>query len=140
VLRMKDKKIMATKKTVLSIINDMYAACEHKWQKKTHKKLSKHYANIPISFVKMFIEQCERCIEKSIKTSQACIVVRPIIVSDLNQRGQVDLVDFQSLPDGKYKFIRHYQVHLTKFSFLRPFISKRATEVAKEILNIFLNL
>ena len=96
VLRMKDKKIMATKKTVLSIINDMYAACEHIWQKKTHKKLSEHYANIPISFVKMFIEQCERCIEKSIKTSQACIVVRPIIVSDLNQRGQVDLVDFQS--------------------------------------------
>ena len=33
-----------------------------------------------------------------------------------NSRMQIDLVDFQSLPDGEYKWILNAQDHLTKFS------------------------
>jgi len=64
--------------------------------------------------------------------------VRPILSSSLNESGHVDLVDFQSLPDGDFKFILHYKEHLTKFSFIRPLKCKKASEVAKELLNIFL--
>jgi len=59
-------------------------------------------------------------------------------VSALNDRGQVDLVDFQSLPDGEYRFIMHYKEHLTKFSFCQPLTCKKAVEVAKELLSVFL--
>jgi hypothetical protein len=34
------------------------------------------------------------------------VVVKPIL---FNSREQVDLMDFQSNPDGKYKFIMVYQ-------------------------------
>ena len=76
---------------------------------------------------------------KKNKTSTTGIVVRPILTNDLNQRGQVDLIDFQSLPDGEYKFILHYQEHLTKFSVLRPLMTKTAKEVAKVLFSIFLD-
>ena len=51
------------------------------------------------------------------KTPQSDIVVWSITVSDFNQRGQLDFVDFQSLPEGEYNFILHYQEHLIKFIF-----------------------
>ncbi|XP_059146922.1 tolloid-like protein 2 [Physella acuta] len=43
---------------------------------------------------------------------------------------QKDLIDMQSKPDGKYKFILSYQDHLTKFILLRALETKRAEEVA----------
>ena len=65
-------------------------------------------------------------------------MVRPIISKDFNERGQVDLVDFQSLPEKQFKWILNYQDHSTKFLFLRPMETKRAEEVASNLLSIFL--
>ena len=50
---------------------------------------------------------------------------------------QIDLVDFQSLPDGEYKWILNAQDHLTKFSHLRPLRAKSAKEVAWALYKIF---
>lgn len=44
----------------------------------------------------------------------------------------------QSLPQGQYKWIMVYQCHLTKFVILRSLTSKRAAEVAYQLLDIFL--
>lgn len=43
----------------------------------------------------------------------------------------------QSQPDSKYKHIMSYQDHLTKFVSLRALESKRAAEVAYNLLDIF---
>ena len=43
------------------------------------------------------------------------------------------------MPDGKYKFVMHYQEHLSKYHILRPLTSKRATEVAYHLLQIFID-
>jgi hypothetical protein len=66
------------------------------------------------------------------------LVIKPIITKDFNERAQVDLVDFQSTPDGKYKWIMNYQDHSTKFLLLRPLESKKALEVVSKLLDIFL--
>lgn len=137
VCRIKDNRIMTTKNHAGNIIRDLHVACGHKGEKKTYKKVAEHYANIPMFMIKRYIQQCERCTEKTKKITQAGIVVRPLITQDLNQRAQVDLIDFQSLADGSYRYIMHYKEHLTKFSLLRPLTSKRAAEVAKELFGIF---
>lgn len=67
------------------------------------------------------------------------LVVKPMVFSNLNSRCQVDLIDYQSQPDGDYKFILTYQDHLTKYVVLRPLKSKKAEEVTKTILKIFLD-
>jgi hypothetical protein len=47
-------------------------------------------------------------------------------------------VDFQSLPDRKYKWILNYQDHHIKFISLFPLESKRAVEVVSNLFTIFL--
>ncbi|XP_068203585.1 KRAB-A domain-containing protein 2-like [Palaemon carinicauda] len=57
----------------------------------------------------------------------------------MKQRGtpQVDLIDMQSQPDGKYRFIFNYQYHLTKVICLRALQTKTAEEVAFHLVDIF---
>lgn len=64
-------------------------------------------------------------------------MVKPITSKDFNSRGQVDLIDMQSMPDGEFKWILVYQDHLTKFCVLRPLPNKTAAGVAKELHAIF---
>lgn len=92
--------------------------------------------SIPRPAIEFFIQCCKSCNEK--KHGKQKIVVRPIVSKDFNERGQVDLIDFQSLPDKQYKWIMNYQDHSTKFLFLRPMETKRAEEVASNLLSIFL--
>jgi hypothetical protein len=78
------------------------------------------------------------CQLKKRKVASKGLVVKPLLSKDLNCRGQVDLVDMQSLPDRDYKFIMHYQDHVTKFSVLKALTSKHAAEVGYQLLDIFL--
>ena len=77
---------------------------------------------------------------KKKRSETSKLIVRRITSSDINSRGQVDLVDYQSCPDGDYKWVTHYLDHLKKFSILRPLKSKRAAEVAYQLTDIFLFL
>ena len=72
------------------------------------------------------------------KTTEKAEAIRPIISNTFNSRGQVDLIDMQAIPIRCFKWILHYQDHLTKFSYLRAIINKTAVCVAQELLDIFL--
>lgn len=48
------------------------------------------------------------------------------------------LIDYQSQPDGIFKFLLVYQDHLTKFVELKLLTSKLADEVASNLLDIFI--
>lgn len=66
-------------------------------------------------------------------------MIRPITAKDFNDRAQIDLVDFQSLPDGDFKFILYYQDFLTKYHLLRALPCKTAVNVAKHLFQIFID-
>lgn len=97
----------------------------------------KKKCNIPKLAVEIYGELCSTC---NLKKTQrhANLVVKPIKSKDFNVSGQVDLIDFQSCADGKYKWLLNYQDHSTKFLYLRPLQTKQAAEVAFELLKIFL--
>ena len=134
-------KYMVTKDSVKEIIQEAHYNTGHGGVKKTYMKISELYGNIPRSIVSQYILQCERCVEKCRrKETAAGIVIKPLMASDLNERGQVDLVDMQTMRDGKYRFILHYMDYLSKFHVIRPLESKRASEVARELLFIFLDI
>lgn len=131
VCKKRDGKMMATTESFDSIIQDTHIAINHKGETKTHKKIQDHYFNIPKMAVRSVISKCERCAEKSKRKCAQEIVVRPILVSFLNDRGQVDLVNYQSLPDGEFRYIMHYKERLTKYASFRPLTCKQAVEVAR---------
>lgn len=84
----------------------------------------------------IFIQCCSTCNRKR-TTIRKGVVVKPITSKEFNSRGQVDLIDFQSNPDGEYKWLLNYQDHATKFLYLRPLKSKEARNVAEELSNFF---
>ncbi|CAF1049484.1 unnamed protein product [Brachionus calyciflorus] len=47
------------------------------------------------------------------------------------------IIDFQSLPDGQFKWVFVYQDHFTKFIALRPLKNKSACDVAAGLIDIF---
>jgi hypothetical protein len=102
------------------------------------KEVNKKYANVTRNVLNLFKKMCEECQLKKRKNASKGLVVKLLLIKDFNSRGQVDLVDMQSMRDGDFKFILHYQDHLTKFAVLRPLTSKLAAEVGFQLLDIFL--
>ena len=101
-----------------------------------NKKLQKMYANITVKQMQAFVDCCEVCQVKKGRMKKG-VVVKPIVTSDVNRRAQVDCIDMQSNPDGDFRYIMVYQDHLTKWTVLRPLKTKRADEIAKNLVNIF---
>ena len=83
-----------------------------------------------------YLSLCVSCLKK-LKVPIKGLIVKPMIFSEMNSRAQVDLIDMQSQPDRDLKWILVYQDHLTKFVQLRPVTSKRAPEIAYQLLDIF---
>ncbi|KAE9521954.1 hypothetical protein AGLY_017646 [Aphis glycines] len=117
-------------------IEESHKATGHGGRDKVEQYLKNKY-NIPRIAVQIFINLCTTCNKKKSKPYKG-VVVRPILSADFNSRGQIDLIDFQSTPDGNFKWVMNYQDHATKYLYLRPLTSKRAIEVAHELLKIFL--
>ena len=120
------------------IIKRAHIATGHGGRDRMKAHLASKYANITKESLEMFKSYCIVCQEKRKRPKATGVVVKPILSSDLNSRGQVDLVDMQSSPQAQFKWIMVYQCHLTKFVILRPLTSKRAAEVAFQLLDIFL--
>ena len=123
---------------IFDIIKRCHIATGHGGRDKMLKVLTSKYANITREVVELFKSLCLECLKKRKRAAVKGVVMRPILTKDYGSRGQVDLVDMQSMPNGVYKWIMVYQDHLTKYCILRPLSSKRAAEVAFQLVDIFL--
>ncbi|XP_076042016.1 uncharacterized protein LOC143025919 [Oratosquilla oratoria] len=121
-------------------IKRAHIATGHGDRDKMVKEVTKKYANITHDAISIYKSLCIECQRKRKRPTTKGTVVRPILTKNFGSRSQVDLVDMQSMKQGNYKWIMVYQDHLTKFCVLRPLTSKRAAEVAYQLLDIFLLL
>ena len=128
----------ATIEDTYDIISRAHIATGHGGRDRMLKHLSGKYANITSDAVELYKSYCLVCQEKRKRPKTTGVVVRPILSSEFNSRSQIDLIDMQSSPHDQFKWIMVYQCHLTKFVILRPLSSKRAAEVAYQLLDIFL--
>ena len=63
--------------------------------------------------------------------------IKPIITHGFGTQGQVDLIDFQSMPDGDFCFLLNYINPGVKFLLSIPLTHKRASCIAATLLEIF---
>lgn len=102
------------------------------------KDLRDRYYNINQEVVTKFVQLCDVCEMK--RNKQHCHeVVKPILTQEFNGRCQVDLIDFQSRPDGEYKFVLVYQDHLTKYVVLRALKTKTMESIVDQLFPIFID-
>lgn len=121
------------------VIEAAHVAVGHGGRDRMLAETTTKYANITKEMIGLYLSMCDVCQQKKTNKKRG-LVSKPILHSEMNSRCQVDLIDFQTQPDGNYKFIMVYQDHLTKFVLLRALTSKRAEEVAHHLNDIFLTI
>ena len=121
------------------IIKREHISTGHGGRDKMLKVLRTKYANVTTEATESHrISLCIECLRKQKRRTVKGVVVRPILSRDYGSCGQVDLIDMQSMPNGHHKWIMVYQDHLRKYCILRPLSTKRAAEVAYQLMDIFL--
>ena len=110
---------------MLNVIQKIHIATGHGGRDKTIKEANNKYANVSIEAFELFKALCEECQLKKRKLASKGLVVKPIVSKEFNSRGQMDLIDMQSLSYNDYRYIVVYQDQMTKFVVLRPLKSKR---------------
>ena len=120
------------------IIKRAHMATGHVGRDRMVKELSKNYVSVTECTINLFKSYCKECQLKRKRPMTKGVVVKPIVTEEFNSRAQVDLIDMQAMPHNSFKWILVQQDHLTKFVIIRPLFSKRAIEVAHQLLDIFL--
>ncbi|KAI6651100.1 KRAB-A domain-containing protein 2-like [Oopsacas minuta] len=95
------------------------------------KELQLKYINITTKSL------CEECQMERKRPITKGVVVRLIVSKEYSSRSQVDLKDMEAMPHSQNKWNLVYQDHLTKFYVLKPLTTKRAAEVAFQLVDIF---
>src|SRR5438132_6945162 len=95
---------------LFDIIKRVHVTSGHGGRDKMMKVLSVKYANITREVVELYKSLCIECAKKRKRPAVKGVVVRPILTNDYGSRGQVDLIDMQSMPNGHHKWILVYQV------------------------------
>jgi len=94
------------------------------------------HGNVTRDVCKLFTDVCPHCIVVLHRRKPAA-GIKPIITVGMGVRGQVDIIDFQSMPDGLFKYLLNYIDHGVKYLVCIPLSSKRAAAVAYALFTIF---
>jgi hypothetical protein len=84
----------------------------------------------------MFTDDCPHCV-KLLSRRKPVAGIKNIITEGFGVRGQVNLIDFQSMLDSPFKFLINYIDHGVKKLTSIPLTSKRASSVAFALFTIF---
>jgi hypothetical protein len=109
----------------------------HRMARTLHKACTAKYGkSAPSWATDMLCKTCPVCISKNTRKKPKAGHT-PIITRGFQARGQIDLIDMQSTPDGEFKYILSYRCHGTKFCLLEALQTKTKRSVAWVLFNIF---
>lgn len=97
---------------------------------------SKFADSIPLWACVAFCNLCPVCVRRQHKKKPKA-GHQPIVTPGYGTRGQIDLIDFQMMPDGPYNFLLNYEDHGIKFNSMEPLALKTCRGVAWILFNLF---
>ena len=99
-----NKTICTKKKDILDVIYDAHLAIGQGGRNEIIKETQTKHKNITTESIMLYLNLCIPCLKNS-KVQKKCLVIKPVIFSEMNSRAQVDLIDMQSQPGGDLKWI-----------------------------------
>ena len=84
-------------------IHEAHIEKSHPGRDIMQKYLLTKYVNVTTEHIKIYRSFCEKCGLKKSKARRG-VVDKPILTQNVMSRGQVDLIDMQSQPDGELNF------------------------------------
>jgi hypothetical protein len=100
-------------------------------------RAKERHGNIPREITKMFMDVCPHCIRLS-QRKRPIAEIKIIVTNGFGVRGQVDLIDFQSMPDGDFKYLLNYLDNGVKKLTSIPLVFKKVQSVAYALFTIFM--
>ena len=91
-------QFFVTVEELYDVIRTAHLQSGHKGKNVMHPQLSKKYANVPREAVQIFADMCPTCATKK-RGRKRGLTVKPMVFKQMNDRWQVDLVDWQSSAD-----------------------------------------
>ncbi|RNA18931.1 SCAN domain-containing 3 [Brachionus plicatilis] len=130
-------KIICAFENLFDEINAIHLSVGLSWRVgKTKKACKEKFDNINKKILVLYNEFCTGCQQRA-KLRSKKVVIKAFVSTGFMNRCQLDLVDFQPMPDGIWKWIMHCQHYHNKLSFLEALQSKCAREVALRLISIF---
>ncbi len=108
----------------------------HSGIQKTEKATQWHYVNVSRLMIDKIVAGCSCQLDEKFPPKPEDI--KFIISRSFNSRGQVDLINVTTYPDGKVCWILHYQDHHDKMSYLRALPNKEAATIAVVLIRLLL--
>lgn len=121
---------------LFDILYETHFAIGHGGRNRMVIELKNKYCNITNETIMVFLKLCTHCQKKAMHPKRVS-VSKPVLQSTFNSRAQIDIFDMQAQHYNNYCFIMEYQDHMTKFVVLKPLKSKRAAEIASNLIDIF---
>ena len=122
---------------VLRDVHELQAGNDHPKSRTLYRRVCARYGkSIPRWVCELFPLYCPVCV-RSKPRKKPKAGHQPLLTRGMNVRAQIDLIDYQSMPDGPYNYVLDYQDHGIKFCQLRPLTKKSHRAIALELLNIF---
>ncbi|GFO45796.1 KRAB-A domain-containing protein 2 [Plakobranchus ocellatus] len=85
------------------VVKSAHVSTGHSGRDVLLKELQKKHANIPTKAIELFKSLCRECQRVRKWPMIKYVVVHPIRTKEFSLRGQVDLVDMPSMPNGSNK-------------------------------------
>jgi hypothetical protein len=103
-----------------------YHGDDHAKGRSFHSRLQDVYCNISRQVAKVFADICPGCIMEQQRMAPLAGLC-PIVTEGFGTFGQVDWINFQSMPDHGFNFLLNYIDHGIKALFCVPIVRKRAS-------------
>ena len=110
--------------------------CHTKSRKLFDACKSRYGVSIPFRATELLVQTCPVCCGKKTR-SQPKAGFRPIITRGFGERGCIDLIDCQSMPDGPFNWIINYTDHGIKVAWLGALVTKQIIAVAWWLFCLF---
>ena len=129
-------KFYVNTEEIFEILHETHVSIGHGGRNKMEKTIHSKYKNITREMIGIYLSLCKTC-GKRHNASRKSAAENSILNTEMNSRGQVDIINMVSQQDGEYKFIMVYRDHVTKFVQMRPLKTDRIKEITQVLLDVF---
>jgi hypothetical protein len=109
-----NKRVIAASQFGLALHHVHESSTGHRGQEATTSSVFSVYHGIPRVVIREYVSRCSVCQQKRAKQYKPTL--QPITTKAMFERFLIDLIDFNNIPDGAFRYIVHMADHRTPIS------------------------
>lgn len=129
-------KVYAYTEEVFGIIRECHKSTGHGSSMDMHRLIKLRYQNITTNAVALYVGLCKVCKSRHRRRHVNRDHV-PDVTTVMTKRGQVDVVDMRSRPDGPFRHYMVYRDQVTGYAYLQALTTDHVDDVTYTVFDLF---